>query len=62
MWDLIMGEMRPIMKPADIRKAVTEWASKGFRCHVLPDGSIRVEPAGAEQPKDQFDLVDMRRT
>lgn len=56
-----MGEARPIMRPSDIRRAVSEWAAQGFAVKVDPDGSITVTPAVPQRSADDFDLVDMRR-
>ncbi|MDB6454752.1 hypothetical protein [Falsirhodobacter sp. 20TX0035] len=56
-----MGELRPIMKPADIRRAVSEWAAQGLRVQVKPDGTITVEPAAMPQTGDAFDAVDFTR-
>jgi hypothetical protein len=51
---------RPIMRPSDIRRAVSEWAAQGCTIEISPDGTIRVAPVGAP-PTDPFDLVDMTR-
>lgn len=56
-----MGEMKPIMRPSDIRRAVTEWATQGFAVRVDPDGTITITPPAAPPTGDAFDLVDMRR-
>lgn len=56
-----MGEHRPIMRPADIRRAVSEWAAQGFAVRVHPDGTITVTPPAPSPAVDEFDIVDMRR-
>ncbi|MCJ8139599.1 hypothetical protein [Falsirhodobacter halotolerans] len=49
------------MRAADVRRAVKEWAGMGFTVVVEPDGKITVTPPSAQEPKDAFDIVDMRR-
>lgn len=56
-----MGDARPIMRAADIRRAVSEWAAQGFAVKVDPDGTITVTPPTPTRLADDFDLVDMRR-
>jgi len=34
----------PIMRPSELRKAVTEWCAQGFAVKVDRDGSITVTP------------------
>lgn len=58
---MIMGEPRPILRPADLRRAVSEWAAQGFAVKVEPDGTITVTPPMHTPPADGFDVVDMRR-
>lgn len=53
-------EMRPVMRPADIRRAVTEWASQGFAVKVDPDGTISVTPPQRHDNSDPFDQLDFR--
>ncbi|SNT16869.1 hypothetical protein SAMN05421763_105316 [[Luteovulum] sphaeroides subsp. megalophilum] len=53
--------VRPIMRPADIRRAVAEWVAQGFAVEVLPDGTLKVSPHDGISAADAFDLVDMRR-
>ena len=55
-----MGE-RPLFRPADLRKAVTEWAAQGFTVTVTSDGSITVKPAAPATARDEIDLIDFRR-
>lgn len=55
-----MGE-KPIMRPSELRKAVTEWCAQGFAVKVDTDGSITVTPPAPRQSGDAFDMVDMRR-
>lgn len=55
-----MGE-RPVFKPADLRKSVTEWAAQGFSVRIDPDGTVTITPPAAQPPQDPFDLVDMKR-
>lgn len=52
---------RPIMRPSELRKAVTEWCAQGFAVKVSPDGSITVTPPPVNLGLDRFDMVDMRR-
>jgi hypothetical protein len=52
---------RPIWRPAELRKAVTEWAAQGFSVTIDPDGSIHVSPSATKETGDPFDLVDMKR-
>lgn len=56
-----MGEPRPIMRPSDLRRAVAEWVALGCSVEIMPDGKIRVLPAGQPDARDAFDLVDMRK-
>lgn len=52
-------DARPF-KPADLRRAVTEWAERGFSVRIEADGAITVTPQPV-RPRDDFDLVDMRK-
>ena len=45
-----MGEMKPIMRPSDIRRAVTEWATQGFAVRVDPDGTITITQPARRNP------------
>lgn len=59
-----MGEAdkRPFARDAELRKAVSEWAMKGFAVKVKTDGELIILPAGAApQTADQFDLLDFKR-
>lgn len=57
-----MAEPRPVLRPSDLRRAVSEWAAQGFQVKVDPDGTITVLPAAPQQAKaDQFDMVDFKR-
>jgi len=56
-----MGDARPIMRPSDIRRAVSEWAAQGFSVTVDPDGRIHVEPPSTMQKPDSFDQIDFKR-
>ena len=56
-----MGELRPIMRPAELRRAVSEWAAQGFAVTVEPDGTIRVQPPVPVPATDPLDLLDLRR-
>lgn len=58
---IAMGDQRPILKPADLRRAVSEWAAQGFSVKVEPNGTITVTPPAHTLPADSFDIVDMRR-
>lgn len=48
------------LRPDVLRRMVADWIEKGCTVEIEPDGKIRVTPP-AQQPKDAFDLVDMRR-
>ena len=52
---------RPIMRPSDIRRAVTEWVAQGFAVTVDRDGRITVQPPAPTGKPDAFDLVDFGR-
>ena len=57
----MVGEQKPVMRPSDIRQAVSEWASKGFAVAVdTRAGVITVTPPSTKDKGDPFDLVDMR--
>ncbi|MBU2867846.1 hypothetical protein [Pacificibacter marinus] len=56
-----MGQLRPILKPAEMRRAVTEWVSNGFSVSILPDGQVKIMPPSASIKQDAFDLVDMKQ-
>lgn len=49
---------KPIMRPSELRKAVTKWCAQGFAAKVERDGSITVTPpppqvsSGTVQPVD----------
>ena len=36
--------MGQIMRPSDIRRAVSEWVAQGFAVTVQPDGTITITP------------------
>lgn len=56
-----VAEPRPVMRPSDIRQAVSEWAAMGFAVTLdTRAGVITVTPPGAQQSADPFDQVDMR--
>ena len=38
------GVMGQIMRPSDIRRAVSEWVAQGFAVTVQPDGTITITP------------------
>lgn len=50
-----MGEQRPIMRPSDMRRTVSEWAAQGFSVAIEPDGRIVVKPA--PPPGDKVDAL-----
>jgi len=54
-------DRKPLLRPADLRKAVAEWAGKGFTVQIAPDGSMTVSPPQSAAPTDPFDLVDFAR-
>lgn len=54
------AEVTRPFKPADLRRAVTEWAERGFSVRIEADGAITVTPQPV-RPRDDFDLVDMRK-
>lgn len=49
---------KPVMRSADIRRAVSEWASQGFGVTIRPDGTINVTPRSEAEPADPFDQID----
>lgn len=49
------------LRPADLRKAVSEWASQGFTVQIAPDGSMTVIPPQPPAKGDPFDLVDFAK-
>lgn len=53
-------EMRPVMRAADIRRAVTEWTSLGFHCRVdARNGLVDVSPPqAAATDHDSYDDID----
>ena len=53
--------MGQIMRPSDIRRAVSEWVSQGFAVTVQPDGTITINPPPQQPSGDAFDMVDMRK-
>lgn len=55
-----MGEPRPVMRPSELRKAITEWASQGFAVRVEPDGTINVTPPQKHDGSDPFDQLDFK--
>lgn len=57
-----MTEQRPVLRPSEIRQAVSEWAEKGFAVTLdTRTGMLTVTPAGSAPKGDPFDQVDMRR-
>lgn len=52
---------RPMWRPADLRKAVTEWAAQGFSVTIEPDGKVHVTPPAPGGDLDDFDQVDFKR-
>jgi hypothetical protein len=52
---------KPLWRPADLRKAVTEWAAQGFSVIIEPDGKVHVKPATPGGDLDDFDQVDFKR-
>jgi hypothetical protein len=56
-----MGAHSQIMRPSDLRKAVSEWAAQGFLVSILPDGTITITPPPQQPTGDAFDMVDMRK-
>ncbi|GGO26857.1 hypothetical protein GCM10010991_07920 [Gemmobacter aquaticus] len=53
--------MGQIMRPSDIRRAVSEWVAQGFAVTVQPDGTITITPPTPKPSGDAFDMVDMRK-
>lgn len=47
----------PIMRPSELRKAVTEWCAQGFAVKVDRDGSITVTPPVAASTVQPVDLI-----
>ncbi|WP_166504581.1 hypothetical protein [Thioclava sp. IC9] len=56
-----MSDSKPLMRPSDLRRAVAEWVALGCSVEIMPDGKIRVSPAGHPDSRDAFDLVDMKK-
>lgn len=57
-----MSEQRPVLRPSEIRQAVSEWAEKGFAVTLdTRTGMLTVTPPGPAPQGDPFDQVDMRR-
>lgn len=57
-----MAEQRPILRPSDIRQAVTQWAAMGFSVTLdTRTGLLTVTPPGPSKPGDPFDQIDMAR-
>lgn len=56
-----MTAPHPIMRPSDLRKAVSEWCAQGFIVTMAGDGSVTVEPAAQKPQADQFDVLDLRK-
>lgn len=56
-----MGKHDSIMRPADLRKAVSDWAAQGFTVSIKPSGEIVVAPPAAKPIDDPFDGVDFAR-
>lgn len=56
-----MELQRPIMRPSDIRRAVSEWAAQGFAVRVAPDGTISVTPPAARDEGTAFDMLDFKK-
>ncbi|WP_417816566.1 hypothetical protein [Tritonibacter scottomollicae] len=52
---------KPIWRPSELRKAVTEWVSQGFSVKVAADGSVQVNPPSGSNDQDAFDLVDFKQ-
>jgi hypothetical protein len=50
-----------VMRPSDIRRAVSEWVAQGFAVIVHPDGTIAITPPPQQPTGDAFDMVDMRK-
>lgn len=55
-----MADMSPFRKPAEMRKAVTEWVERGFAVKIAPDGTIDVRPTDGKTAEDA-DLIDWKR-
>lgn len=53
---------RPVLKPADLRRAVSQWVAEGCTVRIDPDGTIIVTPPGQRDDEpNQFDLIDFKR-
>lgn len=48
--------MGQIMRPSDIRRAVSEWVAQGFAVTVQPDGTITITPPTPKPSGDAFDM------
>lgn len=49
---------RTLMRPADLRRAVSEWAALGCSVEIAPDGTIKVTPG---EKREDPDLIDWSR-
>ena len=57
-----MTDQRPVLRPSEIRQAVSEWAEKGFAVTLdTRTGLLTVTPPGPSKPGDPFDQIDMAR-
>lgn len=56
-----MSAPRAIMRPSDLRRAVTDWVAQGCTVEIMPDGTVKVAPPSQGPERDAFDLVDMKR-
>lgn len=53
---------RPVLKPADLRRAVSQWVAEGCTVRIDPDGTITVTPPGQRDDEpNQLDLIDFNR-
>lgn len=57
-----MTDQRPVLRPSEIRQAVSEWAEKGFAVTLnTRTGMLTVTPPGPVPKGDPFDQVDFSR-
>ena len=51
-----------ILKPADLKKMVSEWLAAGYTVDLdLETGKVKIQPTPPATGRDAFDLVDLSR-
>lgn len=57
-----MGEMQPIVRPSDTKKAVKEFLALGFEVDWdTATGLVKIRQPAQSGLRDEFDMIDMRR-